>query len=181
MVLFHFIFEIVKISFQASIYAVILLVFSRIASISSPNSFLGRVSQKKLKFWWSTGFVMSISLFVFSFTYWGDHGLGDSSRIPVGHGKAINNTDTWTYFYTPDNDQRHIYKFEIHDDKLFAEQNGGRYLLFDFETSQLKEFENKGEYDEYSIEHNYPRSSDLRDFYHHYDKYWNGWRFWLLA
>lgn len=23
------------------------------------------------------------------FTYWGDHGLGDSYRIPIGHGKEI--------------------------------------------------------------------------------------------
>jgi hypothetical protein len=122
--------------------------------------------------------IISLALFIFSFTYWGDHGLGDNSLLPVGHGKSIHNTDgTWTYFYTADNKQRHIYNFEIKDDKLFAEQDEGRYLIFDLESDDLKEFESKEEFEKYAGQQ---RPAELREFYDHYKEHWNGWRFWFL-
>jgi hypothetical protein len=53
------------------------------------NSWFNRIS-KKLNFWYLSGRI-SLGLFIFTFTYYGDHGLGDNAKIPIGHGIVINN------------------------------------------------------------------------------------------
>lgn len=180
--LVHLIFTIVKIAIQSSIYATVALVLARLISKFTVDSLIDRVSNNKSKFWWTTGFVVSILLFAFSFTYWGDHGLGDNSRIPVGYGQDIRNGDgVFTYFYTKDGRQRQIYKFEIQDSLLFAEQEDNRYLVFDFKNSELIEFENKEAYERIAMKNGFPMTGKFKDFISHYHDYWNGWRFWCLA
>ena len=40
---------------------------------------------------------IAVGLFAFSFSYWGNHGLGDSSRIPIGNWQTISNIN-WTEY-----------------------------------------------------------------------------------
>lgn len=77
-VLFHFIFQLIKIGILASIYASILIGIILIVGKFKKTEYLERVKLEKGKSWFSFGFLISIGLFIFSFTYWGgNHGLGD--------------------------------------------------------------------------------------------------------
>jgi hypothetical protein len=179
--LFHLIFTLFKIFVQAAVYATVILLAFRLVANGQPNIDWSRLSKNKSKFWLRSALIISLVLFIISFTPWGDHGLGDSSLIPVGHGKTIYNGDgSWTYFYTPDHNQRHIYKYEVKDDKLFAEQDDERYLTFDLKSSELKEFDDKESYEEHAKQNDYPLPNEFKDFIEHYNDYWNGWRFWFL-
>lgn len=171
-----------KIAIQASVYATALLMLARLISRYRIDSFIARVSGNKSRFWWTSGSIISFSLFAFAFSYWGDHGLGDSSRIPVGYGQYIRNGDgVFTYFYTKDNRQRQIYRFQIREDLLFAEQNDNKYLVFNFKNSQLLEFDSIQDYERFARRSGSPATNEFRDFKSHYDDYWNGWRFWCLG
>ena len=98
-VLFHFIFQLIKIGILASVYSFILIGILLIVGKFKPNEFLKRVKSEKKKYWFSFGFLISIGLFIFSFTYWGNHGLGDGPMIPIGHWETIENTNWTEYGY----------------------------------------------------------------------------------
>jgi hypothetical protein len=88
-VLFHGIFELIKISILGCIYATLTLVTFIIIGHYKPDSWFDKVSKKKLRLWFLSGLFISVGLFLFMFTYFGDHGLGDSARVPVGHFKVV--------------------------------------------------------------------------------------------
>jgi hypothetical protein len=176
-VLFHFIFSLVKIAALATIYSTLILLTARLISRLGPNSPIDKLTRDKFKFWKSTSYVLAVGLFIYSFTYWGDHGLGDSSLIPVGHGQSIHNGDaSFTYFYTSDNEQRHIYNYAIKSGLVCAEQDDNRYLIYNLETKELKEFNSMKEYEDYAKANELPTTSEFKDFIEHYEDYWNGWR-----
>ena len=180
--LFHLIFMLAKIAIQSSVYATVLLILTRLISRYKAGGFIDRTSKDKTRFWRTTGFAVSFLLFVFAFTYWGDHGLGDGSRIPVGYGQEIRNGDgVFSYFYSNDGSQRQILNFQIKDSLLFAEQDNNKYLVFDFKNSELREFESIEDYERVANENGFPMTTEFKDFIVHYHDYWNGWRFWCLA
>ena len=88
-VLIHLVIELAKISILGCIYATLILIIIKIIANNKPNSWFGRLSRKKLRLWCLSGLFISGGLFFFMFTNFGDHGLGDSARIPVGHWRAI--------------------------------------------------------------------------------------------
>ncbi|HTF20688.1 MAG TPA: hypothetical protein VK658_21595 [Chryseolinea sp.] len=179
--LLHFIFTIFKIAIQASLYATIILFLCRFVYKIANSRLLDRMLVEKWKFWWRTMLVISFGLFFYFFSYWGDHGLGDGARIPIGHHQDIRNGDgVWTYFRTSDHRQRHIYNFEVRNDKIFAEQDDMKYLIFDLKSLELLEFRNKEEYEVFAKKNKLPMTRSFRDFHAHYKAYWSGWRFWLL-
>jgi len=85
MALFQFIFVLIKISILGCIYATLALVTFKIIGQYKPDSWFYKVSRKKLRLWFLSGLIISVGLFGFMFTYWGDRGLGDWARIPLGH------------------------------------------------------------------------------------------------
>jgi len=176
-VLFHFIYSLVKIAALAIIYATLILLTVRLIARLGPNGSIDKLTKDKFKFWKSTSYILAAGLFIYSFTYWGDHGLGDSSLIPVGQGQTIHNGDgSFTYFYTADNNQRHIYNYSIKDGQVCAEQDDNRYLVYSLETKELKEFNSKSEYEDYAKTNRLPTTDEFKDFIKHYRDYWNGWR-----
>src|SRR4051812_25130839 len=88
-VLFDFIFELFKISIQSSVYATLTLLVFMLIGHYKQDSWFARVTINKKRLWFVNGFLISITLFCFMFTYWGIHGLGDFARIPIGHGKDV--------------------------------------------------------------------------------------------
>lgn len=44
-------------------------------------------------------FIIASTLLLFSFTYYGNHGLGDDSNLPLGYGKVMRAIDGHAYFY----------------------------------------------------------------------------------
>ncbi|MTI20555.1 hypothetical protein E1176_05945 [Fulvivirga sp. RKSG066] len=168
-VLFHFVFTLFKIAVLASIYA--LLITSIIRMVT-------HIKVSKTKLWACSGAVISLALFIYMFTHWGDHGLGDYARIPLNHGKAVQQGDgTWTYITPKDYEHEVLVlnQFTFTDDYLIGtidDPKVKKYAIWNLSTNEVvfKDSIPQKNFD-----------SQLRDFYSHYKDYWGGWRFWLLA
>jgi hypothetical protein len=186
-VLFHFIFELVKISILSSIYALILLLVCRIISRNKPAGWFCRATKNKLKFWFLTGFIISLGLFIYMFTYFGDHGLGDSAKVPIGHFKVvrqINGADS--YIQNSKGDQLGIDFFTFDNNRLYAETpselNGekGDYVVWNLQNDSWVFYKTKTDYLLAVEQNNYPHPDQFEDFLYFYRRHWDGWRFWLL-
>ena len=88
-VLFHFIFELIKISILACIYGSLIRLVAIIIGRHNPESWFSRVPNKKVSFWYLYTRIIFVCLFCFMFTHYGDHGLGDHARIPISHWREI--------------------------------------------------------------------------------------------
>ncbi len=191
-VLVHFVFELIKISILGSIYASLVLVTFILIGRKYPDSWFSKVSRKKLRLWFLSGLTISIGLFFYMFTYWGNHGLGDGPQIPIGNGEIISNTDWVENCYLLDGNDGHgngidIAKFLVSDNKLCAKFDGetfynykNEYFILDLTTKKMKEFETEIEYNQFAKTNNLPLSSQLQSFSDNYSDHWHGWRFVLL-
>ncbi len=190
-VLFHFIFQLIKIGILASIYSLmligILLIFGKFKS----NDFLKRVKSDKKKHWFSFGLLISVGLFIFSFTYWGNHGLADGPMIPIGHWETIENTN-WTEYghlkdqKTSDGNNIETTKFKVTDDKLCGNLKSwfydfkNSYFVLDLKTDKMTEFKTEFEFNEYAENNKLPKSNELLSFEQNYKNHWGGIRLLLL-
>jgi hypothetical protein len=183
-VLFHFIFELIKISILGCIYATLTLLTFKIIGHYKPDSWFDRVSKKKLRLWFLSGLVISVGLFFFMFTYFGDHGLGDSAKVPVGHFKVVNQINgTDAYLENSKGDQLGIKKFTFDNENLYAETQGefnGDYVIWNLRTDSWTYYKTKDDYLSVAKQKNYPTPESFKDFFEHYKQHWNGWRFFLL-
>src|ERR1700759_794441 len=92
MALFHLIFELFKIAILSTVYSGGVLLVLRVIKHLNNTTYLDGIRFKRLYF-----SIYGI-LFVFSFTYFGDHGLGDEACLPLGHFEVMNSTDGYAYF-----------------------------------------------------------------------------------
>ena len=185
--LIHLIFMLIKIAIQASVYASLTFIIIYVLSKTTEIVRIKKWMNRKLLTWWLTGLIYSIGLFFYAFSYWGNHGLGDSARIPIGNDLAIHNIDgAWTYFYTdPGNsyNQIQINEFALIENKICAKkskENGNKFLVFDCENSEMMEFENQQQYEDYALKNNLPVTNKFKDFFFYYQEFWSGWRSYLL-
>jgi hypothetical protein len=171
MVLFHFIFEMIKIGILSFLYATILLLILIITT---------KITKPKRQIFSEAFTIFFGCLFLFMFTYYGDHGLGDASRIPIGHWESIDASDGYPYF-KPEGKrtEMRIYNFAIKNDVLSAEVDSG-YISYDLRTDKLSEFKNERDYNLFALKNSLPMPKEFAEFYIHYKNYWGGWRFWVL-
>lgn len=173
--LLHFLFVVIKSFVLALIYTPVIW-FLWVLILKAQKKYTG--------FRWSKIFtlyvIVSLSLVVFSFTYYGNHGLGDDSRIPLGHGEAIEQGDQFAYF-TPKgtNKQVHVKTFVLKGDNLCMSVDSG-YKVYNLKTRGVVNFSEGQMYDAFAFSYGLPLSLQLQSFKSQYDEYWNGWRFWLL-
>ena len=190
-VLFHFIFQLIKIGILASIYSIILIGILLIIGKFKPTEFIKKVKAEKKKYWFSFGFLISIGLFIFSFTYWGNHGLGDGPMIPIGHWETIENTNWTEYGYlkgqkTRDGIDIETTQFKVTNDKLCGNLKSwfydfeNTYFVLDLRTDEITEFKTESEFNEYAENNKLPNSNELLSFEENYRNHWNGIRFLLL-
>jgi hypothetical protein len=52
--------------------------------------------------------------------------------------------------------------------------------VYDLETKELKEFNNRKEYEDYAQTNELPTVVEFKDFIRHYEDHWHGWRRTLL-
>lgn len=177
--LFHFIFELVKISILGCIYATFTLSTFKIIGRYKPDSWFDRVSQKKLRLWFISGLIISVGLFFYMFTYYGDHGLGDGPKIPIGHEIVIDNTNWTEYGYikeiqTSDNIDIEMTKFIVVDNMLIGNLDSwfydfqNSYFIYDLKTKKINEFKNMTEFDTFVKENKLPTSEELLTFEENY-------------
>ena len=191
-VLFHFIFELVKIVILSSIYAIIILFVFKQINKSNPKSWFQKLTTYKTIFWFSMGALISILLFIWMFTYWGNHGLGDYARIPIGNNLAIENINWNDYGYinglnaSKEDGILRTSRFKIANNCIVGNLcrdrpkcNNG-YFIYQIKTHQLIEFNNEIEYSYFANKENLPSIDEFLSFEENYKKYWIGWRFWLL-
>jgi len=183
---FHFIFELVKISILGSIYATLTLLAFKIIGRYKPDSWFDRVTKKKKRFWWLSGFVISVGLFFYMFTYFGNHELGDSARVPIGHFKVVRQINgVVSYIQNSNGDQLEISKFTFDKDNLYAEterfdRKKGDYVIWNLRNDSWTFYQTKEDYLVYAERHHYPIPDNFEEFWEFYKKHWHGWRFWLL-
>ncbi|MBA3829405.1 MAG: hypothetical protein H0X33_10755 [Taibaiella sp.] len=182
-VLFHLIFEIVKIAILACIYSTLLLIAYRMISHSTFSTSNNKSFGHGFRFWLVIAFIISLGFFFFMFTYYGDHGLGDSSRIPIGYFKDVKQIDGYqTYIENQQGKQLDIQKFTVNNNKLYAQltnDNTGKYFyaIWNLKTDKWTLYRTEKDY---LLAQNVPLPGTFKDFDKHYTQYWNGWRFWLL-
>jgi hypothetical protein len=183
----HFIFELIKITILGFFYSWILFfLYNRIPENTKPE-WCKKVLKSKKTLW----FGISLFLLFYMFTPYGNHGLGDSARIPLNFTKEISNTN-WTEFgrlngikTSCDNDVE-LTHFIIKNNKLYGNLKSdfydynNSYFIYDLKSEKLQEFENEFSYNEYTRLNSLPKSYELKNFSENYKSYWSGWRFFLL-
>lgn len=187
MYLFGFVFTLAKIAIQSTAYAYLLrwLVISIVDKNISINKL--RLTDNKLQLWHRSFVVIYIGLLLFSFTYWGDHGLGDSARLPIGHDEEIEEIDGMAAYFEASQaiklptDAPIIAKFRVANDILCAQDGAGSYFTYNLATKQQDLFADSQEYNAHARQHGLPNAGELQSFGEAYAQYWGGWRFWLLA
>jgi len=185
-VMFHLVFEIIKIVILSAIYSGALLILLSVFAKFSPGSRVAKLLVNKRKFFGKSLPVLWLALFIYLFTYWGDHGFGDTSILPIGHHKVVNRINSESsYIEDQHGKQLTIERFLYSEDYLFAviskdfEQNKNDLVVWDLKTSKWK-FYQKQDYLIIANQNNYPLPGNFKDYDYQYNKYWNGWRFWLL-
>ena len=188
-VLIHFLFQIIKISILGSFYAtIVLFLFVTIGKIS-PESYFGKRLGSKMKIWWSSGFVISVALFLYMFTYWGNHGLGDSARIPIGNFKEVGETDGVYAYIEPENYQygaMPVHSFAKSENFLVGKSEVSpvdrpkSYFCWNLEKDEIIFYNSEVEYNSFARKKGLPKISEFKTFRESYREYWGGMKFWLL-
>ncbi len=187
---FHLIFELFKIVVLASVYSLIIFYFLHSIGKYFPGSWFDRVSQKKLRLWFLSCLVISLLLFVYMFTYWGDHGLGDSARIPLGNGKAVDQINGTMTYITPtgyESEMLTIDEFAVTKKYLFAKVADAKTVpsvkeiaVWDLKTDGVELLEHYSDIEIFKTKNKITDQLTFHSFGNHYAAYWGGWRFWLL-
>lgn len=182
--LFGLIILIIKIAILSALYALLSLYIVKYIAIVLKYKIL-KSTKFKLYFWSITGFIYTILFFVFAFSYWGNKGLGDYARIPIGNGFAIENIDGYTTCFKSEKNGGSgtcLGKFLLKGNCLCAEIEGDKnnFFIFNIRNKEIKKFNTKKDFNEYSLKNSLATDNELKDFSENYSKYWGQWWFWLL-
>ncbi|MGY3089167.1 hypothetical protein ACVWYF_002207 [Hymenobacter sp. UYAg731] len=181
--LFGLIFTLLKVAIQASVYATLLLILIRMWAGFSPDSGLAKFASNGKQVWWRSGLAASLALCLIANTPWGNHGLGDYARIPLGHDLAMEQMNgTMTYFGPVTTiDQPEIISYQVANDVLCAKADKNLYFTYDLGLKRYRTFADSTEYNSTAKNLGLPTTSQFESFHRHYARHWGGWRFWLLA
>ena len=190
-VLFHFVFIIFKIAILSIVYASIIFALLILINNILTINWLKLIISNQRKLMLKLVLMISILLFIWLFTYWGDHGLGDSFRIPIGNDYAITAINTTESAFidnlrTTCNNRVEMTKFAQIQNKVIGNLNSSfsefknSFFVLDISKKEVIEFQNAIELNNYSIKNDLPKSHELRDFEKNYNEYWSGWRLFLL-
>ena len=181
-----FVLKLLKIAALAYVYATAVWWLVRLLAARHPSRVWQRLSHNGRQLWQRSFVVAYGALFLFSCTYWGDHGLG-SCRLPLGHEEAMEETNTEAYFeastsFNPSNDGAlWVDRFQIADDILCAQANDNFYFTYNLATKENQVFADSLAYNAYAAPRGLPASGEFQTFWQQYSRYWGGWRFWLLV
>jgi hypothetical protein len=187
--IFHLIFQLIKIAILASIYSFLLITIHMIIRTFKSTEYLERVKNEKKKYWFVYGLLISIGLFVYSFTYWGNHGLGDSARIPIGNFKEVGETNGISAYIEPENypyGAMRVHSFVKSDNYLIGKTDVSPvdrpkpYFSWNLRKDEIEYFNSENEYNLFAEKNNLPKSSNFKTFRENYREYWGSLRFWLL-
>ncbi len=193
MAFFELIVILIKAVFLSAIYTTAVFVVVLVLCKTLRLHWASVLVRNWLAFWLVTHFSIVVLLFVLSFSYGQDTGLGDNSRIPVGYGQTIQNEDfAWTYFFPDPSRTQHnrdeliIEEYQIRNQFLCAEVSHMNtvspsydFIVYDLEKKHLRSFYTKDEYVKYALQHSLPGLNEFYDFEKHYFDFLNSqpkWR-----
>ena len=188
-VLFHFIFQLIKIGILASIYSAFLIGIIMIIRSFKSTEYLERVKKEKKKYWFVFGLLISIGLFIYSFTYWGNHGLGDSARIPIGNFKEVGETNGTDAYIEPENypyGAMMVHSFTKSDNFLTGKTEVSPvdrpkpFFSWNLSKDEIVFFDSESDYSLFAKNNRLPKSSEFKTFRQSYREYWGGLKFWML-
>jgi amino acid transporter len=186
-VLGHFIFELLKIIILGFFYSTILyFIYKKLPENNKPE-WIKKLLKSKRILW----IFISLILLFYMFTPYGNHGLGDSARIPISFNKEISNTNWDEYgrlneIKSSEGNDIELTKFKIENNMICGNLKSGfydyinSYFIYDLNAEKLQEFKSEKEYNEFATNINLPKSNELKSFEENYSEYWSGWRFFLL-
>ncbi|GAB5417448.1 MAG: hypothetical protein Crog4KO_30300 [Crocinitomicaceae bacterium] len=123
-------------------------------------------------------------LFIWQFSYWGDHGLGDYSRVPIGYGKEIEQINSTGMYISPNGYESQMFgikEYSIDKEYCFGSMSKNKgFFIWNLKTNGIQKIST---YEKYMDELKSKRIQDkyvFHNFQEAYDSYWSGWRFWLL-
>lgn len=191
------IFIIFKIMLLSAVYASFVLLITYLISVKSEKNTLKTIMKKKMKFWLTIHFIISLALFSYKFTYWQNTGLGENSIIPIGYNQTIQNEDLEsTYFYPdsektdPNQDGIEIENYIVKNEYLCAEVSHKNsitekfdYLVYNLEEKKLAKFKKESDYQTYANAKKLPRKIEFYSFEKHYYEFIDNkpkWSWWLL-
>ena len=191
-VLFGLIFLIAKITILSFLYATVSLILYKIVRRKPQDKWYSLRSVFKTLSWRITAIVYGTLLLIYSFSYWGHAGLGDSFRIPIGNGYDVQSIDDCKLGWFEDEQKQNgrqafLKNFIIRNHSLCSEFQGFNstdcqdcYLVFDIRNRKMTIFHSENEYSEYAAKYQLPLKNEFNSFENNYYDYWGGWRFWLL-
>lgn len=183
----HFIFELIKITILGYIYSKILYFIYKNIPQSKKPEWCEKLLKSKKTLW----LYISIFLLFYMFTPYGNHGLGDSARIPISLTKEISNIN-WTDYgrlngvKSSEMNNIDLTQFKVEKNILCGNLSSDFYnyknsfFIYDIDSEKLQEFKDESDYNEFVTNENLPKSNELKSFKENYSDYWSGWRFFLL-
>jgi magnesium-transporting ATPase (P-type) len=195
--LFGLIALIVKIILLSTLYSSLIFAVLFLLSKKKKIPWLEKRMKRKLRNWLLLHFLISVSLFLFSFSYWQNTGLGENPQLPIGYGQVIYGPDfAWTTFYpdlektAPNQDGLQIENFIVQNGMLCAEvaQHVSNSLPYNFIVCDLRArtdttFLSEADYAEYATAKGLPMKKEFYDFKKHFQEYFDKqpvWKRWLL-
>jgi hypothetical protein len=186
-ILFHFIFELFKIAILSCFYATIALILFKIVGSLNQENWYHKVSKNTSWFWLQSVFVSAGVLFLFMFTHYGNHGLGDSARVPIRHFKVVREINANSaYIENGEGEQVGIKNFTFDSNYLYAQTDEdmfdatGDYIVWDLRADKYFFYTTYQDYINTAKQNHYPMPDEFKKFWHHYSQHWHGWRFFLL-
>ncbi|MGB0868153.1 MAG: hypothetical protein ACPGSD_01035 [Flavobacteriales bacterium] len=185
MAIIHLIMILIKITLLSTFYSSIFLLFFHKFNFKKVAKIVKGII--RMKSFPKVYPIIWISLLAFQFTYFGDTGMGDSAKIPLGHWKTIDNVD-WTTSYVEINKNKSfiIHKYYLDGNIFYGEiqvnpfeKKTSGYLIWNLKTN---------EYEHCKLRINNETCSHLtrkinlelmKSFDDQYSAYWGGWKFWF--
>lgn len=180
--LFNLIFSSFKLVILTGVHATISLIFFSLLNTFYPKNGLSNIIENKSKYWAKSSFVISVFIFIFSFTYWGDNGVFNTYRIPLGYEREILESydglgngligcpESLGNFTVKENNVCGYKATYIGDSfKTISDE----YLVWNLETNKVKVFKTKQEYVNYAQKHHLPTEEQFKTFNENYRDYWH--------
>ena len=179
--LFHFIFELFKIAILGSFYAILTIILIKIIAHFSQNNALKSIAKYNVSLFFINGFCISIGLFYVMQTHYGNHGLGDVSRLPLSYNRTILEVDGIIYLEKDYKGEglEILDDFLIENDNIWEISYKNDYFIYNIEKNTSKTY-TLLEFEAILKEKGLSRAKSFHNFDYYYNKYWNGWRFFLL-
>lgn len=138
--------------------------------------------------WIMSYIAIYVGLFLYMFTFWGSHGLGDSARVPIAHWREIHELNCTQAYIQSD---KHVSivlidKFFVTDDFVYGlltkdnENYDGLFFVYDLTSNTINTFKQEHLYVNYLKANRLELNIEYKDFDYYYSQHWHGWRFWIL-